>query len=257
MAATVVVWPDSFTDSFRPGVADDLVAVLEASGERVAVPSGWACCGRTLYDAGMLGRARSALAQLLDVLEPWTSRGIPVVVPEPSCLAAFRDELPALMGHDPRARTLASLARSPAEHLLVSAGFAAVLANRLPAADAPGAATRPGAATTVVVHPHCHGRSIGLPAADRELLRRAGFAPRMLDAGCCGLAGSFGYRAEHEPLSRKIGEEQWLPKVRAAVGDAGGGPVVVDGYSCVMQLDQLSELESTTLISMIRRWLGC
>jgi Fe-S oxidoreductase len=72
-----------------------LAAVLEAIGERIAVPSSWACCGRPLYDAGMLGLARRTLTHLLDVLEPWTSRGIPVVVLEPSCLAAFRDELPA------------------------------------------------------------------------------------------------------------------------------------------------------------------
>ena len=118
-------------------------------------------------------------------------------------------------------------------------------------------AAQPEASAPVVVHPHCHGRSIGTPAADREILRRAGFAPQILDAGCCGLAGSFGYRAEHEPLSRKIGEEHWLPKVRAAVDGAGGGPVVVDGFSCVMQLDQLSDLESTALISTIRQALGC
>ncbi len=128
--ATVVVWPDTFTDTFRPGVADDLVAVLEATGERVAVPSGWACCGRTLYDAGMLDRARRTLTGLLDVLEPWTARGIPVVVPEPSCLAAFRDELPAMLPDDPRALVLAGLARSPAEHLLASDGFAAAVARR-------------------------------------------------------------------------------------------------------------------------------
>ena len=251
LAASVVVWPDSFTDSFRPGVADDLVAVLEATGDRVAVPSAWACCGRTLYDAGMLGRARATLTRLLDVLEPWTSRGIPVVVPEPSCLAAFRDELPSLLAGDPRATVLASLARSPAEHLLASPGFAAALETRRAAGG-----EIPALAAPIVVQPHCHGRSIGTPAADREVLRRAGFAPKMLDAGCCGLAGSFGYRAEHEPLSRKIGQEQWLPKVHAAVDDAGGGPVVVDGFSCVMQLDQLSELESTALISTIRRSLG-
>ncbi len=249
--ATVVVWPDTFTNAFRPTVADDLVAVLEASGDRVAIPSGWACCGRTLYDAGMLGRARTTLTRLLDILEPWTARGIPVIVPEPSCLAAFRDELPALLPDDPRAAILAGLARSPAEHLLASPGFEAALAAR---AVPDGG---PESATPIVVHPHCHGRAIGTPAADRAILARAGFAPDVLDAGCCGLAGSFGYRAEHEPLSRSIGEEQWLPKVRAAATAAGDGPVVIDGFSCVMQLDQLSELESTPLISVIRRALAC
>lgn len=249
--ATVVVWPDTFTDAFRPGVADDLVAVLEAVGERVAVPSSWACCGRPLYDAGMLGLARRTLSHLLEVLEPWTSRGIPVVVPEPSCLAAFRDELPALLAGDPRAALLASLARSPAEHLLASPGLEAALApqRRGEWGDAPPA--------RAVVHPHCHARAIGSPRADRDLLERLGFRPEILDAGCCGLAGSFGYRAEHEPLSRQIGEEQWLPKVRAAVGTGEEATLVVDGFSCVMQLDQLSSLDSSPLVSVVRRALGC
>ncbi len=251
LLATVVVWPDTFTDTFRPQVADDLVAVLEAIGERVAVPSSWACCGRPLYDVGMLGLARRALRQLLDVLEPWTSRGIPVVVAEPSCLAAFRDELPALLSDDPRAAVLASLARSPAEHLLASPLFEVALAQRS-VVRGQGGPQKP-----VVVHPHCHGRTIGTPRADRELLERTGFRPDILDAGCCGLAGSFGYRAEHEPLSRRIGEDQWLPKVRAALGRQDDAAVVLDGFSCGMQLEQLSDLRSTALISVVRGELGC
>jgi Fe-S oxidoreductase len=248
--ATVVVWPDTFTNAFRPGIAADLVAVLEATGERVAVPSGWACCGRTLYDFGMLGVARRSLARLLDVLEPWASRGVPVVVPESSCLAAFRDELPALLSDDPRAAVLASLARSPAEHLLASPGFdVAAGARRGDRVDAEPA--------RAVVHPHCHGRAVGTTRADREILQRLGFAPQILDAGCCGLAGSFGYRAEHEPLSRRIGEEHWLPRVRAATEAADGGTLVVDGFSCATQLEQLSDLESTPLITLVRRLLGC
>jgi FAD/FMN-containing dehydrogenase/Fe-S oxidoreductase len=249
--ATVVVWPDTFTDAFRPGIAADLVAVLGACGERVAVPSSWACCGRPLYDTGMLGLARRSLAHLLDVLEPWTARGIPIVVPEPSCLAAFRDELPALLSDDPRAAVLASLARSPAEHLLASPGFEAAAGAR------PGGDRADARSEGAVVHPHCHGRAIGTPRADVAILERLGYAPQVLDAGCCGLAGSFGYRAEHEPLSRRIGEDHWLPRVRAALEAGDGAPLVVDGFSCAMQLGQLSDLESTPLVSLMRRSLGC
>jgi Fe-S oxidoreductase len=258
-AATVVVWPDTFTDAFRPDVAGDLVAVLVAAGERVAVPSAWACCGRPLYDAGMLTLARRTLSQLLDVLEPWTSRGIPVVVIEPSCLAAFRDELPALLADDPRAAVLAALARSPAEHLLASPGLERLLRDRGrddPAADLPARA---------VIHPHCHGRAIGTPAADRALLERLGLEAEVLDAGCCGLAGSFGYRSEHEALSRQIGVEQWLPGVRlglerndgATSGADAGTALLVDGFSCTLQLEQLSDLRSTALVSLVRRALRC
>jgi Fe-S oxidoreductase len=245
-----VVWPDTFTDTFRPGVADDLVAVLEATGEQVAIPSRWACCGRTLYDGGMLDRARRTLAGLLDVLEPWVEHGIPVIVPEPSCLAAFRDELPAMLPDDPRAARLASLARSPAEHLVASDGFARLVEER--GVGAAGSDPTP----PVVVHPHCHGRSIGTPRSDRELLTAIGRSAMILDAGCCGLAGSFGYRAEHEPISRRIAEDQWLPKVRAATERAGAESVVVDGFSCVMQLEQTSDLRAAALISTVREALG-
>ncbi len=117
---TVVVWPDTFTDAFNPGAARDIIETFEALGERVAVPSAWACCGRTLYDFGMLDLAKRWLRRLIDVLAPWATANIPVVVPEPSCLAAFRDELPALLPGNPRAARLASLARSPAEHLVAA-----------------------------------------------------------------------------------------------------------------------------------------
>jgi Fe-S oxidoreductase len=245
--ASVVVWPDTFTDAFRPAMADDLVAVLEAVGERVAVPSRWGCCGRPLYDAGMLGLARRTLTGLLDVLEPWTSRGVPVVVPEPSCLSTFRDELPALLWRDPRARLLASLARSPAEHLVASSGFAALVSERAMRSE------RDRRAQRVVVHPHCQGRAAGLTAADRQLLGQLGFEVEVLDAGCCGLAGSFGYSHEHEALSRRIGEEYWLPRVRRAVG--AGDELVLDGFSCATQLAHLSDLRSTTLVALVRRAL--
>jgi FAD/FMN-containing dehydrogenase/Fe-S oxidoreductase len=244
---SVVVWPDTFTDAFRPSVGADLVAALEALGERVAVPSGWACCGRTLYDFGMLDLAKRSLRRLLGVLGPWVSAGVPVVVAEPSCLAAFRDELPGLLADDPRSAKLASLARSPAEHLVLS-GHAARLA-----ASAPGAG--PGRA---VVHPHCHQRSVVGTDADRTVLAALGFEVEILDAGCCGLAGSFGFNARHEPVSRTIGEDLWLPRARAALGNGDGPPAqfVVDGFSCHTQLEHLGpDLLSrvTTLPALVRR----
>jgi Fe-S oxidoreductase len=236
--ATVVVWPDTFTGAFRPSMAEDLIAVLERCGEQVAIPSRDACCGRTLYDSGFLDTAKRSLRQLLDVLEPWTSRGIPVVVPEASCLASFRDELPRLLPDDPRAARLASLARSPAEHLLATGAL--------------GAAEHRRDRGRVVVHPHCHGRAIGTPAADAELLRRGGYRPEVADAGCCGLAGSFGYRADHEPLSRRIGTEQWLPRLRAQLAGDEPARLVIDGFSCEQQLAGLAGMASETLVGLVR-----
>jgi FAD/FMN-containing dehydrogenase/Fe-S oxidoreductase len=244
---SVVIWPDSFTDAFRPGLGTDLVVAMEALGERVAVPSAWACCGRPLYDSGMLDLAKRSLRRLLRVLGPWVSAGVPVVVAEPSCLAAFRDELPALLADDPRSAQLASLARSPAEHL-VAEGHTARLA-----ASGPGAG-----AGRAVVHPHCHQRAVIGTDADQIVLEALGYQVDLLDAGCCGLAGSFGFNARHEPVSRTIGEDLWLPKVRAALGDGDDPTVrlVVDGFSCHTQLEHLGpELlrRVTTLPALVRR----
>jgi len=248
---SVVVWPDTFTDAFSPDGGADLVEAFSVMGERVAVPSAWACCGRTLYDFGMLDRAKKTLGRLVTVLEPWARAGVPVVVPEPSCLVAFRDELPALLPDDPRAARLASLARSPAEHI-VAAGLLERLRN-----DSTG---RPGRA---LVHPHCHQRAVVGTSADVAVLSALGYEVEVLDAGCCGLAGSFGFNARHEPVSRKIGEDLWLPKLREALqtdGSGGDGScLVIDGFSCRTQLEHLGpELlrRTTTLPALLRRYTG-
>jgi Fe-S oxidoreductase len=244
---SVVIWPDTFTDAFSPDGGADLVEAFSAMGERVAVPSAWACCGRTLYDFGMLDGAKKTLRRLVSVLEPWARAGIPVVVPEPSCLVAFRDELPALLAHDPRAVRLASLARSPAEHIV-----AAGLMDRL----GTGTPSRSGRALLQ--------RSVVGTTADVAVLGALGYEVEVLDAGCCGLAGSFGYDAHHEPVSRKIGEDLWLPKLREGLGTDGsdGGDdslLVIDGFSCRTQLEHLGpELlgRTTTLPALLRRFAG-
>jgi Fe-S oxidoreductase len=103
----------------------------------------------------------------------------------------------------------------------------------------------------VAVHPHCHARADGATAADLELLRRLGFEPFLVDGGCCGLAGSFGFSAGHEALSRRIGEEQWLPRLRAAAARADH--LVIDGFSCVLQREHLAgDLPATTLLALVR-----
>ena len=233
--ATVVLWPDTFTDAYRPEIAAAWRSVFESVGERVAVPTGWACCGRPLYDAGMLDLARRTLTRLLDVLAPYIESAIPVVVPEPSCLAAFRDELPKLLHADPRAAKLADLARSPAEHLLATNAV-----DRLP---------RPAQPSDVLIHPHCHARAIRSDDPDRVLLQRLGHRVALADAGCCGLAGSFGFTAEHEPVSRTIGEEHWLPGLRKATPP--GGTLVIDGFSCATQYSHLAPDGSPRPVALV------
>lgn len=199
-AASVVLWPDTFSDLFSPERTAAAADVLALVGEDVVVPRQWACCGRTLYDSGMLTTARASALRVLDVLSPYLERGLPVVVVEPSCLAAFRDEFLQLLSDDPRAAKLAALSRSLAEHLDAIAWAPATSSSRGP----------------VSIHPHCHERATGGSSAQVRVLERLGFDVRLLDLGCCGLAGSFGYEAHHDELSREIANDRFLPGLEAA-----------------------------------------
>lgn len=245
--ATVVLWPDTFTNAFDPELGYAIAKALTAAGEIVHVPREWACCGRTLFDPGMLPLAKKSLRGVLDILDPFTSRGIPVVVPEPSCLSSFRDELPNLLADDPRADRLSGLARSLSEHLLATGAVA-------PRGSA-AAAAQPDRGK-VIVHPHCQGRASVGTASDELVLRRLGYRPETLDAGCCGLAGAFGFAAKTAPVGEKIAREYWLPQLHEAVDKARGAdgePVAVamDGFSCVTQLKQLDGMPQRSVASLI------
>lgn len=248
--ATVVLWPDSFTNAFDPGLGSDVARALLAAGETVHIPQQWGCCGRTLFDPGMLDKARAALRNVLDILDPFTSRGIPVVVPEPSCLSSFRDELPNLLADDPRADRLAGLARSLSEHLLATGAVKSVAQQR----QADGSVSTPSRGT-VIVHPHCQGRAVTGTAPDELVLRRLGYQPRTLDAGCCGLAGSFGFSHKTADVANKIAYGHWLPKLHDAIDaaalDGQQVTVAMDGFSCVTQLRQLDGFPSRSVAGLI------
>ena len=234
---TVVLWPDTYNDVFSPDRLDATAAMLELAGESIVVPARWACCGRTLYDSGMIDHARKAALRVLDILEPHLERGRPVVVVEPSCLAAFKDEFPHILNHDPRAHLLATLARSLGEHL-----------------DDIGWAPETSISRGIVsVHPHCHQRAVGGSASDVKVLTRAGFDVEVLDLGCCGLAGSFGYEADHDALSRAIAQDRFLPGITRA---SAKGPLVLDGFSCDLQARQLSDLVPTSLAELLVQSCG-
>ncbi len=241
--ATVAVFADTFSDAFLPRRAEATVAVLEAAGERVVVVGQDACCGRTLFDSGMLDLARANLRRLVATLGPAVAAGLPVVVPEPSCLATLRDELGELLPDDPGAGRLQQLARSLGEHLV---------ATGLPAALAPpaGADHEPAAAA---VFTHCHQRATGSRTADRDVLVSAGFDVTTLDPGCCGLAGSFGFRAETDPVSRAVAETGFAPALRAL---PAGTRLVLDGFSCALQAGELGLDAGVTLAELLAERLG-
>jgi len=204
----------------------------------VVVPSSWACCARPLFDSGMLDLARATLNRLVNVLDPFLARGLPVVVAEPSCLASIRHELLELLPDDPRAARLARGARSLSEHLVERSMPIG------PMAEATG---------HLAVYPHCHQRATGSPTADRAVLEAAGFSVEVLDAGCCGLAGSFGFHAELDQLSRRVADGGFRPALEALPASTG---LVVDGFSCATQAAQLGIGTTKSLAEVLDATLG-
>lgn len=213
----VLLWTDTFSNHFHPQVAHAAVRVLEDAGCTVAIPKKQLCCGRPLYDFGMLDRARAQLAGILDALAGEIAAGTPVVMLEPSCHAVFRDELLNLFPDDPRAAALAAQSETLAA-FLQRIGY------------------RPGRLDGVaLLHGHCHQKALQGTGADAALLRAAGLSCESPEAGCCGMAGAFGFDAKHYDVSMKIGERALLPAVRAS----GSRTIVVaDGFSCREQITQ-------------------
>jgi FAD/FMN-containing dehydrogenase/Fe-S oxidoreductase len=217
----VLLFVDTFSETLSPELGRAAVAVLEAAGHRVTVAERPVCCGRPLYDHGLLDDATRGLRRLVDVLAPAAHGGVPIVGLEPSCVAALRDELPSLLTDDEDAAVVSGATRTLAEHL-----------------DAIGwVPPRAPAGTTALVHGHCHHEAVMGSQADARVLAAAGVDARALDAGCCGLAGSFGYRdGEPYEVSIAAGERVLLPAVREAPADT---VLLADGHSCRTQVAHL------------------
>ncbi|HVV85747.1 MAG TPA: FAD-binding and (Fe-S)-binding domain-containing protein [Kofleriaceae bacterium] len=211
----VILWADTFNNHFIPSTLVAAVEVLEHAGYRVTVPREPLCCGRALYDYGMLPLAKRLWHRTMAALGPDVARGVPIVGLEPSCVSAFRDELPQLFPDDAVAQQLAQRTFTLAELLVRDDA-------RLPSLHG-----------RAVVHGHCHQKAVLDWGAERKVLAGLGLELDVLeDAGCCGLAGSFGYEREHYDISMAIGEQALLPAVRAA-GDA---IAIADGFSCREQI---------------------
>ena len=218
----VLLWPDSFTNNFDPAIARDAVQVLEAAGFEVEVPRQWVCCGLTWISTGQLEVAKAMLRRTLSALEPALREGIPVVVLEPSCAAVFRSDLPELLPGDEDARRLADLTRTLGEVL------------RDEAADW----KPPQLDQAAIVQPHCHQHAILGMAKDTEVLTGAGIDATVLDAGCCGLAGNFGFERGHYDVSVACAEDKLLPAIRDTDADT---LVMADGFSCRTQITALAD----------------
>jgi Fe-S oxidoreductase len=239
-AVPVLLWPDTFNTYFKPATARAAVEVLEAAGFAVRLPARPFCCGRPLYDFGFLSLAKRQLRRILDGLRTEIRAGTPVVVLEPSCAAVFRDELVNLFPDDPDARRLRDQTRLLSE----------LLQERAPDADL---GHHPSPARTIV-QAHCHHRAVMGFDAEETVLARVGLRPEVLDSGCCGMAGAFGFeRGEHYRVSMAAGERVLLPAVRAADSDA---LIVADGFSCREQIEQSTGRPALHLAEVLRAGLA-
>jgi FAD/FMN-containing dehydrogenase/Fe-S oxidoreductase len=239
----ILLWPDTFTDHFDPAVANAAVTVLGAVGYRVEVPGGPVCCGLTWYSTGQVNTARGVLRRTLRTLRPWLAEGVPIVALEPSCAAALRADLPELLPDEAGAAELAGAVRTFAE---VLAEHTEELAEQVARAEA-----TPGLRALVQVHCHQHA-DLGVDP-DRAVLRALGVSADVLDSGCCGLAGNFGFERGHYEVSMACAERVLLPAVRAADPDVA---VLADGFSCRTQLRQAGEREPVHLAQLAARALG-
>ncbi|MGH3518998.1 MAG: FAD-binding and (Fe-S)-binding domain-containing protein [Haloechinothrix sp.] len=229
----VVLLPDTFTNYFDPEVGVDAAAVLDLLGYDVVLPQRPVCCGLTWYSTGQLTTARRVLRRTLDVLEPWLDAGTPVVGLEPSCTAMLKHDAAEVLPDDPRVAKLAAGIETFAERLNAE--------DELPAAPT---------GANVLTQIHCHQYAeLGFDA-DRSVLSALGISPNVVDGGCCGLAGNFGFERGHYDVSVACAEQQLLPAMRAASSDT---VVHADGFSCRTQIRQLSDQEPVHLATLAAR----
>jgi FAD/FMN-containing dehydrogenase/Fe-S oxidoreductase len=231
--SSVLLWPDTFNNYFLPDTAKAAVDVLESAGFRVLLPRASLCCGRPLYDWGMLDRAKNLLAQILDVLGPEIEQGIPLVVLEPSCAAVFRDELINLFPNDERAKKLS-------QQTFILSEFLETKATHL---------ELPKLARKALVHGHCHQKSLMKMTDEEAVLRKMGVDFQSPAPGCCGMAGAFGLEKNKYEISVAIGELELLPAVRKASPDC---LIVADGFSCREQIAQCTDRHALHLAEVIQ-----
>jgi FAD/FMN-containing dehydrogenase/Fe-S oxidoreductase len=216
----VIVWPDTFNNSFHPDVGRATVEVLEGAGFHPVLPAAMLCCGRPLYDFGMLDLAKRQLRQVLDALRDEIRAGTPVVGMEPSCVAVFRDELVNLFPHDQDAQRLSAQTYMLSE-------FLAEFAPDVDLGNLRG--------ESALLHGHCHHQSVLDFDPEGAILERIGVDYQLLDSGCCGMAGPFGFQEEHYHVAQACAERVLLPAIRESDPRT---LVVTSGFSCREMVEQ-------------------
>lgn len=239
-AQRVVLWADTWNNYYHPQTLVGAERVLTQAGFRVQTTKGHICCGRPLYDFGLLDNARSYLAKVFDRVAAEIDAGLPFIFLEPSCASVFKDEALELFPNDARAQKLSKQVWLLADWL---------------AAKAPDWVEGRLEGAQVLVHGHCHHKAVfGGPKSEIALLRKAGAQVEMIETTCCGMAGPFGFEADKIEVSKAIANLGLLPAVNAA---APMTLIVADGFSCREQISQLSLREAKHFAEILDRGCGC
>jgi FAD/FMN-containing dehydrogenase/Fe-S oxidoreductase len=229
----LLLWPDTWNNYFHPQVLGAAHEVLSSAGFQVQVPAKHICCGRPLYDFGFLDEARKYLLGILERLGPQIDARMPFVVLEPSCASVFRDELTNFFPANERAQRLAK------QTFLLSE----MLAHHAPGYRPPNLGGR-----QMVLHGHCHQKALMGMQDELGLLLATHAEVNMLDSGCCGMAGPFGFEKDKFEVSQALGERVLMPAVRAAAPET---ILVSDGFSCREQIRQNSPRHAVHLAEIL------
>nr|AYC79614.1 FAD-binding oxidoreductase [uncultured bacterium] len=237
---SVLLWPDTWNNYYHPQTLVAAQTVLAETGFSVEVPKEHLCCGRPLYDFGFLDHARAYLARVLDRMAARVDAGMPLIFLEPSCASVFKDELLEFFPKDERARRLS-------EQVWLLADWLAVNAPEWVPGGLDGA--------HIMVHGHCHHKAVfGGPASEIALLKKAGANVAAIKAGCCGMAGPFGFEAAKFEISKTIAYDGLMPAVESA------GPMTIllaDGFSCREQIEQMGHKQALHFAEVLARSCGC
>lgn len=229
----VIIWADTFNNFFLPETLVAGVNVLEAAGFNVVIPKKILCCGRPLYDFGMLNQAKKMLVEIMHTLKDDIQNGTPIVGLEPSCVAVFRDELHNLFPQNEEANRLRKQVFTLAEFLEKKAPDFKV----------------PQINNKAIIQGHCHHKAIMKLDCEKSLLKKTGLDYEVLDSGCCGMAGYFGYeKGDRYNASIAAGERVLLPAVRKF--DTNGF-IIADGFSCREQIEQSTDRKGLHLAQVL------
>jgi Fe-S oxidoreductase len=233
----IVYFHDTFAEYNYPHIGMAAVKLLEAAGFDVVVDERRACCGRPMLSKGLIEEARALARKNVETLAPYARRGVPIVGTEPSCILTLRDEYKDLLPNDEDATAVAGEAYMIDEFLA-----------KLDKAGDLGIVWKEDAGPEVLFHGHCHQKALIGMGPSMAMLANAGCTAKESGAGCCGMAGSFGYEAEHYDVSQKIGEDRLFPAVNAA---SEATTVSVAGVSCRQQIEHFTNRKTRHIAEVL------